>query len=31
MAMNQANIFIALESLLKPIDNNAFIYALLDA
>ena len=31
MAVNQANIFIALESLLKPIDKNAFVYGLLDA
>lgn len=31
MAVNQANIFIALESLLKPIAKNAFVYGFLDA
>jgi len=31
MAVNQANIFIALELLLKPIAKNSFIYGFLDA
>lgn len=31
MAVNQANIFIALEALLKPLDRSNFIYGFLDA
>lgn len=31
MAINQANIFIALEALLKPLNKSAFIYGFLDA